>query len=151
MNPILLSGLVGAIVGAAAAIVAQVVSHHLATKRELLRFQIQSFERFRREFSEDENLRQISIKKEPLTDDEIDDYIGFFEEIGLYFHRNLVDVELVDEILGDSIMVAWEDEHIRKVIGAVRGAEDDRTYFRYFEQLAKYLIEKRGKRIRTGE
>src|SRR5271169_1316357 len=88
MNPILLSGLVGAIVGASAAITAQFVSHRLASKRELIRFQIQSFERFRREFSEDENLRQISIKKEPLTDDEIDDYLGFFEEIGLYFHRN---------------------------------------------------------------
>ncbi len=114
MEPILLSGLVGAIVGAATAIAAQFLGDRLATKRELLRFQIQSFERFRREFSEDENLRQISIKKEPLTDDEIDDYLGFFEEIGLYFHRNLVDVELVDEILGDSIIDAWEDQHIRK-------------------------------------
>jgi hypothetical protein len=38
----------------------------------------------------------------------------------VYFHRNLVDVELVDEILGDSIIDAWEDEHIRKAIGAVR-------------------------------
>jgi hypothetical protein len=148
MNLIFLSGLVGAIVGAAAAITAQFVGHRLATKRELLRFQIQSFERFRREFSEDENLRQISIKKEPLTDDEIDDYLGFFEEIGLYFHRNLVDVELVDEILGDSIMDAWEDEHIRKAIGSVRGAEDDPTYFRYFERLAKYLIEMRDKRTK---
>jgi hypothetical protein len=150
MNPILLSGLVGAIVGAVAAISAQFVSHRLETKRELLRFQIQSFERFRREFSEDENLRQISIKKEPLTDDEIDDYLGFFEEIGLYFHRNLVDVELVDEILGDSIIDAWEDEHIRKAIGAVRGAADDPTYFFYFERLAKHLIEMRDERIRKG-
>jgi hypothetical protein len=150
MNPILLSGLVGAIVGAAAAITSQFVAHRLANKRELLRFQIQSFERFRREFSEDENLRQISIKKEPLSDDEIDDYLGFFEEIGLYFHRELVDVELVDEILGDSIIDAWEDEHIRKAIGSVRGAEDDPTYFVYFERLAKHLIEMREKRIKKG-
>ena len=150
VNPILLSGLVGAIVGALTAIAAQFVGHHLATKRELLRFQIQSFERFRREFSEDENLREISIKKEPLTDDEIDDYLGFFEEIGLYFHRDLVDVELVDEILGDSIIGAWEDENLRKAIGSIRGAEDDPTYFRYFEQLAKHLIEMRYKRTKKG-
>jgi hypothetical protein len=150
MSPLLLSGLVGAIVGAATAIAAQFLAHQLTTKRELLRFKIQSFERFRREFSEDENLRQISIKKEPLTDDEIDDYLGFFEEIGLYFHRDLVDVELVDEILGDSIIGAWEDENIRKAIGSVRGAEDDPTYFRYFEQLAKHLIEMRDERTRKG-
>jgi hypothetical protein len=150
MNPLLLSGLVGAIVGAAAAIAAQFLAHQLTTKRELLRFKIQSFVRFRREFSEDENLRQISIKKDPLTDDEIDDYLGFFEEIGLYFHRGLVDVELVDEILGDSIIYAWEDENIRKAIGSVRGADDDPTYFRYFEQLAKHLIEIRDRRTKGG-
>ena len=81
MNPswtIVLSGLVGAVVGATAAIVAQFLANRLAFKRGLLRFQIQSFERFRTEFTEDENLRRISIKKEPLSDDEIDDYLGFF-------------------------------------------------------------------------
>jgi hypothetical protein len=149
MNPswtIVLSGLVGAVVGATAAIVAQFLANRLAFKRELLRFQIQSFERFRTEFSEDENLRQISIKKEPLSDDEIDDYLGFFEEIGLYFRRNLVDIELVDEILGDAIISAWEDDGIRKSVGAIRGGEDDPTYFESFEQLAKHLINKRQQR-----
>ena len=149
MNPswtIVLSGLVGAVVGATAAIVAQFLANRLAFKRELLRFQIQAFERFRTEFTEDENLRRISIKKEPLTDDEIDDYLGFFEEIGLYFRRSLVDIELVDEILGDAIISAWEDDSIRKSVGAIRGGEDDPTYFEYFEQLAKHLINRRQRR-----
>jgi hypothetical protein len=91
-SPVWLSGLVGAIAGAVTALAAQFLGHRLAAKRELLRFQIQSFERFRREFTEDENLRAISIKKQPLTADEIDDYLGFFEEVGLYFDRGLVDV-----------------------------------------------------------
>ncbi|HLW71380.1 MAG TPA: hypothetical protein VKS22_12245 [Candidatus Binataceae bacterium] len=82
---IVLSGLGGALVGATAAIAAQFVANGLATERELRRFKIQAFERFRKEFSEDQNLRRISIKKEKLTDDEIGDYIGFFEEIGLSF------------------------------------------------------------------
>ena len=149
MNPswtIVLSGLVGAVVGATAAIATQFLANRLAFKRELLRFQIQAFERFRTEFTEDENLRRISIKKEPLTDDEIDDYLGFFEEIGLYFRRNLVDIELVDEILGDAIISAWEDDSIRKSVGAIRGGEDDPTYFEYFEQLAKHLINRRRQR-----
>jgi hypothetical protein len=62
---IVLSGLVGAVVGATAAIIAQFVANRLAIKRELVRFQIQAFERFRTEFTEDENLRRISIKKDP--------------------------------------------------------------------------------------
>jgi len=82
--------------------------------------------------AEDPNLRRISVKKEPLTDDEIDEYMGFFEETGLYFARDLVDIELVDEILGDAIIDAWDYEDIRKSIGSIRGGEDDPSYFRYF-------------------
>ncbi|MFZ1889426.1 MAG: hypothetical protein WAU33_15465 [Candidatus Binataceae bacterium] len=59
--------LLGALVGAFAALASQFLAHFLAEKREHKRFQVQSFERFRREFSEDENLRRISQKKEPLT------------------------------------------------------------------------------------
>jgi hypothetical protein len=120
----------------------------LTSGRERRRFKIEAFERFRREFSEDEELRRISVKKEPLTDDEIDDYVGFFEEIGLYFERDLVDVELVDEILGDAIIDAYEDDQIMKSVGAVRGEERDSAYFEHFEALAKYLIER--KKRRTG-
>jgi hypothetical protein len=140
INPILLSGLIGALVGASAALASQFLAHHLARKRDDKRFQIQSFERFRREFTENENLYNISVKKEPLTEDEIDEYLGFFEEIGLYFARDLVDIELVDEILGDSITAAWEDEHLRKAVGSIRAGEDDSAYFMYFERLARHLV-----------
>jgi len=54
VNPILLSGLLGAVLAASAALLSQFLAHYLAEKRERKRFQIQSFERFRREFSEDQ-------------------------------------------------------------------------------------------------
>ena len=145
-NPTLLSGFVGALVGAGAALLSQFVAHYLTEGRERKRFQVQSFERFLREFREDENLNRISLKDEPLTDDEIDDYVGFFEEIGIYWNRGLVDIDLVDEILGDYITEAWEDEKIRKSVYASRGGEDDSTYFRYFEALARHLISLKEKR-----
>ena len=112
-SAIVLSGFVGAVVGAAAALISQLLAHRLADIRERRRFQVQAFERFRREFTEDENLSRIGSKKEPLTEDEIDEYLGFFEEIGVYFARGLVDIELVDEILGDDITSAWEDDQLR--------------------------------------
>lgn len=127
----------------------QLVAHLLAEKRERSRFRIQSFERFRRELTEDENLRRIGVKKESLTDDEIDEYLGFFEEVGIYFERDLVDVALVDEIMGDEIVNAWDDPRIKEAIGAVRMGEDDPTYFRYFERLARHL--KKLKQQRTGK
>jgi hypothetical protein len=103
---ILLSGLVGAAVGATAAIASQFIADWLARKRELDRFRVQSFERFRREFSEDQRLRAIANKypEARLENKEIEDYIGFFEEMGIYASRDLVDVELVDTILGDAIV-----------------------------------------------
>ncbi len=146
INPILLSGLIGATLAACAALASQFLAHYLADKRERKRFQIQSFERFRREFTEDQNLKRISAQEEDLTDDEIDDYVGFFEEIGIYFSRDLVDIELVDEILGNYITEAWEDEAIRKSIFASRGGEDDSTYFKYFETLARHLLQLKEKR-----
>jgi hypothetical protein len=150
IDPVLLSGLVGALLGATAALTSQFIAHGLAEKRELKRFRIQSFERFRREFTEDPFLRRISTKKEPLEDDEIDEYLGFFEEIGLYFDRNLVDLELLDEIMGDDILDAWGDSKIREAIGAIRGGEDDQTYFKYFERLARHLKKLRDARIGRG-
>lgn len=139
--------ILGAAVGASGAILAQIMSQILVTRRENRRFKIEAFERFRREFSEDPNLRRISIKKEPLEDDEVDDYIGFFEEIGLYYKRGLVDLELVDEVLGDAITQAYLDDEIMKSIGAARGQERDSSYFRHFEHLAKVLLARKSKRI----
>jgi hypothetical protein len=139
--------ILGALVGAAGAIVAQIVNNWFTKGREHARLKIESFERFRREFTEDENLRRIDHKKEPLTDEEIDDYIGFFEEVGLYYDRDLVDVDLVDEIMGNSITDAYDDQHIRESIYKTRAAERDNTYFIYFEQLAQELL--RRKRERT--
>ena len=113
--------ILSAAVGASGAIVAQIVSQFLVTRRESRRFKIEAFERFRREFAEDPELRRIGTKKEPLADDEVDEYIGFFEEIGLYYKRGLVDIELVDEILGDAIIQAYQDDGIMRSIGAARG------------------------------
>jgi hypothetical protein len=57
-------------VGAAAALTSQFLAHYLAEQRERKRFQIQAFERFRKEFTEDQFLRRISTAKENLTDNE---------------------------------------------------------------------------------
>jgi hypothetical protein len=92
--------ILGALVGAAGAIVAQIVNDRLSKGRERERLRVESFENFRREFTGDKELQRIDQKDEPLTDEEIDYYLGFFEEIGIYVERDLVDVDLVDEIMG---------------------------------------------------
>ena len=53
----------------------------------------------------------------------------------------------MDEILGDSILDAWNNVAVRKSIGSVRGSEDDPTYFKYFELLARHLVQLKSERI----
>ena len=145
---ILLSGLVGAAVGATAAIASQFIADWLARKRELDRFCVQSFERFCREFSEDQRLRAIANKypEARLENKEIEDYIGFFEEIGIYASRDLVDVELVDTILGDAIVECYEDRDIIDFVRSVRVEEGDNSYWEFFEKLAADLVARRNQR-----
>ena len=107
-----------------------------------------SHSRFRREFSEDATLKAIANKypDSRLENKEIEDYLGFFEEIGIYFDRNLVDVDLVDLILGDYITECYEDRDIMDFVRSVRQEEGDNTYFEFFEQLAVRLIAERNQR-----
>jgi hypothetical protein len=102
------SGIIGGLLGASGALLSQLLAHRLNRRRELERFAIQSFERFRTELWQDSELRKISLKhtNEPLTEEEMQDYLGFFEEVGLYAERNLVDLQLVDEIMGDILWTA---------------------------------------------
>ena len=96
-------------------------------------------------------LRRISKKyyddnESALTDDEIERYIDFFEDVGLYHAKKLIDLDMVDESLGDFIMDCYNDEAVRKYIYATRAEERDNSYWERFENLAKELIERREKR-----
>jgi hypothetical protein len=141
------SGIIGGLLGASGALLSQLLAHRLNRRRELERFAIQSFERFRTELSQDSELRRIGLKHadEPLTEEEMQDYLGFFEEVGLYAERGLVDLELVDEIMGDFVLDCYNDDEMMKFVGGVRGEARDPTYFLYFEKLAQRL---KGRRER---
>jgi hypothetical protein len=71
------------------------------------------------------------------------DYLGFFEEVGFYAERGLVDLELVDEVMGDFVLDCYNDNEMMKFVGGVRGEERDSTYFLYFERLAQRLKSRR--------
>lgn len=78
----------------------------LSHRRELERLRLESFEKFRNQFYENPMLEKVREKLEagqPLNEIEIENYVGFFEEVGLYVDRRYVEEELVDEIFGDYI------------------------------------------------
>ncbi len=141
--------LLGAAVGAPGSLIGVFVNSWLTSRRELRRFRIDSFERYRNEFFKDESLRQIREKEEPETEEEIEDLVGFYDEIGLYAHRGLIDMELLDEILGDYILDAYHSVRVMQHVVKVRMDMKDKSYYVYFEELAKQLEEKA--RLRKGE
>jgi hypothetical protein len=141
--------LAGALVGALGAIGAQIVNDHLTRARELERLRFSTFESLRRQFMGDTRLQGIDNKKEPLTDEEIDYYLGFFDLVGLYWERGFVELEFVDEVMGDSIMLAYDSDEIRKSIYEVRAGMKDDTYFDHFQEIAVELKKKQQSRLRS--
>jgi len=107
-----LYGLMGAVVGAGGALGAQFLNHRLTSGRELARFKVSSFERFAAQLSNDPELRRTRNKRGDLTEDEMERFLEFLEEVGVYFHRQLIDLELLDECLGDDIMDFYEGDYI---------------------------------------
>src|SRR5438105_3392026 len=108
--------LLSGIIGIAGTLLGVLVTQWFASRREHRWFCIQSFERYRNEFFKDEALRKIREKEEPGTEKEIEDLVGFYDEIGLYAHRKLIDMELLDEILGDYILDAYHSKQVRQHI-----------------------------------
>jgi len=72
--------------------------------------------------------------------------LGFFEEIGIYAERSLVDMDLVDLILGDYIIECYEEHDIMDRVRKLRIAVGDNSYFEFFEKLAVQLVTKRNER-----
>src|SRR5690348_8916020 len=104
--------IVSAVIGAGAALLSQLLAHLLNRGRENRRFRLESYRQFRTEFVEDQELRTISKKyyaesEGILTDEEIERYVDFFEDMGLYVARNLVDLDLIDESFGDYVIDAY--------------------------------------------
>jgi|SRR5579872_878880 len=140
--------ILAALLGAAGALASQFLAESLTRGRELKNFRIESFERFRTELWEDPDLKVIRRKysREPLTDDQMLDYLGFWEEVGIYDSKRLIDAELLDEVLGDYVIDCYNDAEIRKYIAEFRVAQRDDSYFEFFERLARKLIQARQKK-----
>ena len=94
--------------------------------------------------------------KEIYIDDEIDDEVlGYFEDIGNYEKKGLLDFELIDTAFGYYIKQIWKNDEIQKYITWLRdedSAEDaDEETYKGFEYIYNKVIsydeaEKKAKR-----
>lgn len=68
----------------------------------------------------------------------------FYDQVGVLLRRGLIDVDLVDDLLGNSTRQLWEK--VRPVVEEARARSDDPRLYEHFE----YLYEEMTSRSRTG-
>ncbi len=109
--------------------------------------------KFNREFFDKEtNQKIITLIEEKrnllkqndgdFSDYQLDDYLGYFELMSWYEKKGIIDFELIDEMFGHYISLAWQNEEIKKYIDELRDSTKDPRYYKPFEDLAVKIIQK---------
>lgn len=84
-----------------------------------------------------------SILKEnggDFTEYELDDYLGYYELMSRFEKKRLLDFDLIDEMFGHYISLAWRNEEINNYVKALRIETNDPRYYKPFEDLARRVI-----------
>lgn len=97
----------------------------------------------------EENKNILKINNGEFTEYQLDDYLGYYELMSWYEKRGFIDFELLDEMFGHYISLAWKNEEIKKYINGLRSETKDSRYYEPFEKLAIRTIEKE-KEIRSA-
>ncbi len=80
---------------------------------------------------------------------QLDDYLGYYELMSMFWKKTLIDFDTIDEMFGHYMSKAWRNKEINKYIIDTRGQEGgDARYYKPFEELAVKVIEKEN-RIRN--
>ncbi len=93
---------------------------------------------------------EILLKKTggEFTEYQLDDYLGYYELMSQYEKKGIVDFELIDEMFGHYISLAWQNNEIKEYIEELRKNTKDPRYYKPFEELAIKIID-REKGIRN--
>lgn len=111
----------------------------LQNKNTLKAQKVEVFWRYRKEVLDNQDLRNTVKNIEVTKGDELQPLLDLYEEIGLHVSRDLIDVQLTDEILGDDIVAVYKSKHANEWIENIRKYERDETYYRHFMALGKQL------------
>ena len=100
---------------------------------------VEVFWRYRKEVLDNQDLRNTIRNIETTKGNEIQPLLDLYEEIGLHASRDLIDLHLTDEILGDDIVAVYRSEHVNEWIDSLRKRESDDTYYTHFIALGNQL------------
>jgi hypothetical protein len=92
----------------------------------------------------EENRNIIKDNKGVFTYYQLDDYLGYYELMAHYEKKDFIKFDLIDEMFGHYISLAWRNEEIHNYITKLRKDTNDPRYYRPFEDLAIRIIKKEG-------
>lgn len=89
-----------------------------------------------------EEHRPILLKNKGIFSEyDLHAYLRYFEMIERFTAKGIISLDLVDEMFGNYIARAWENNEIKEYVTRVRENREDQRYFEHFEQLAKKILE----------
>jgi hypothetical protein len=71
--------------------------------------------------------------------DEINRYLGFFEDLGFYYRRGMLDIEAIGHLYGAYIIEAFAHPDVKRYISLLRSNAKQPGAFELFESLATEL------------
>lgn len=90
----------------------------------------------------EEKKKLLKANRGKFTEYELDDYLGYYELMAQYEKKGLLDFELIDEMFGHYIVLAWKNREVKKYIKELRKETNDPRYYEPFQHLAMRLIDK---------
>ena len=119
--------------------------HEVALYRELVKEFYGNSEEYRK-------IRMAIERCQPLykgwsglfDNDQINSYLGFFEDIGFYLRRDVLSIEIIDHGFGAYIVEAYEYDELKRYIREMRETAKQSQAFKDFEFLAHSIEDAPG-------
>ena len=121
-----------------------VLVNHLQRKHEREIQGVDIFWRYRKEAFDNQALRNIMEQGELSKEEDIKIVVDFYEEVCLHVNRKLIDLHLLDEVLGDYIIKAYRSPNVEEWIKKIK--EEDDSYYENFYDIGKKLSDKAEER-----
>jgi hypothetical protein len=90
----------------------------------------------------EENKKLLEKTGGEFTEYQLDDCLGYYELMSQYEKKGIVDFELIDEMFGHYIFLAYQNKEIKEYIEELRKNTKDPRYYKPFEDLAIRIIDK---------
>ena len=143
----LLSGLLGVLIAALVSYVLTKQQVDVTIKYQQLGFARELTKEFYYENDIHKKIRMAIERCQPLynksggsfSNDQINIYLGFFDDLGFYWKKDFLGLDVINHLFGGYIIEAFEYPEIRQYMARLQTSMEDPKAFSEFKELAERL------------